>query len=535
MSDYLVDTLALAEVHNIFGNPGTTELPLLEACRRMGHPRYVVGLNELACVGMADGFARLQRTLGVVNLHVAPGLGNGMGMIYTAAQAHTPLLVLVGGQDQRHIHNAPVLDGPLRDMASPVAKAVFTMSDAESASFQIRQSIRTALTPPYGPVVLICPMDVMMQETDAVPETVRIPRIPGIDDQDAEELVRAITSMNKPAIIVTDEVYWEGADSAVEMLAESLNGAVFVAPYTGVLPVSTGIRSFRGYLPPNRSSWSTILSEYDGLIMFGGKGLRPTLYSLGKLPHKKVWVGMDSSLAGIDGEFMFSSIANIETSLQTLLPLLKTHSPHQHGVANDDGGWSAPVLLEQGGLHPSTVIDTLVRGFTHEVLIDESGLATTDVRARMERKSGRYFSNGSGGIGWGVPAMIGAMFARPDEQIVGIIGDGSMLYASEAMWTARHWNLTNGCLVVLNNGRYQTLDYAAKLLGADDELSEFSIGNPSIDFRGLAQAYGWTYLSVTEDVEELHTAIATIKNDRTNVLLDVSVSSANPVTAEQHF
>lgn len=126
ISDYLLKTLHMNSVRFIFGNPGTTEISLVRRCGHAETPAYVIALNELAAVAMADGYARATRSLGVVNLHAAPGLGNGIGALYTAQMNHTPLLAIVGAQDQRHAHTVPTLHGPLVEMAAPVAKAAYT-------------------------------------------------------------------------------------------------------------------------------------------------------------------------------------------------------------------------------------------------------------------------------------------------------------------------------------------------------------------------------------------------------------------------
>src|ERR1700687_2105124 len=104
VAELLVQTLENIGVSFIFGNPGTTEIPLVRACEGSRKLKYIVALSEVSAVPMADGFARAARSLGVVNLHVAPGLGNGMGGLYTAGIAQTPLLVLIGGQDRRLLH-----------------------------------------------------------------------------------------------------------------------------------------------------------------------------------------------------------------------------------------------------------------------------------------------------------------------------------------------------------------------------------------------------------------------------------------------
>ena len=169
--EFLLQSLEAGGVRHIFGNPGTTEIPLVQACGDRGPLgiAYVVALSEVAAVPMADAQARLRRGLAVVNLHVAPGLGNGMGGLYTAGIVRSPLLVLVGGQDRRLLHTGPILHGPLEQMVRPVVKAVHTLSGIEDAAFHVRQAIRVALTPPTGPVALICPPDLLESEIDAEP------------------------------------------------------------------------------------------------------------------------------------------------------------------------------------------------------------------------------------------------------------------------------------------------------------------------------------------------------------------------------
>jgi len=143
--EYLLATLEQNGVEVIFGNPGTTEIPLVRACERLNAIRYIVALSEVAAVPMADGYARARRALGVVNLHVAPGLGNGMGALYTAGIAGTPLLVLVGGQDRRFLHTQPILWGPVEQMARSVCKAVYGLNTRFDAAANVRRAIRTAL------------------------------------------------------------------------------------------------------------------------------------------------------------------------------------------------------------------------------------------------------------------------------------------------------------------------------------------------------------------------------------------------------
>src|SRR5476651_277290 len=106
-----LEILAAAGVRHIFGNPGTTELPLNAALARDDRFRYIFGVQEIPVIAMADGFAMASGSIGVTNVHTSCGLGNAMGMIYNAHVERTPLLITAGQQDRRLRLGEPVLDG----------------------------------------------------------------------------------------------------------------------------------------------------------------------------------------------------------------------------------------------------------------------------------------------------------------------------------------------------------------------------------------------------------------------------------------
>jgi benzoylformate decarboxylase len=85
----------------MFGNPGTTELPLMDAFAAEQELRYVLALQEAPAMAMADGYAQAAGNIVAVNLHAAPGLGNAMGMLYDAQKAGSPILVTAGQHEQR--------------------------------------------------------------------------------------------------------------------------------------------------------------------------------------------------------------------------------------------------------------------------------------------------------------------------------------------------------------------------------------------------------------------------------------------------
>jgi len=528
--EYLLATLEKNGVECIFGNPGTTEIPLVKACERLRSIRYIVALSEVAAVPMTDGYARAKRTLGVVNLHVAPGLGNGMGALYTAGIAGTPLLVIVGGQDRRFLHTQPILWGPVEQMARSVCKRVYSLTSRYDAAANVRSALRSALTPPYSPVALICPPDLLEQDIHAEAVEVHAPALPGLDEKTAAEFARFLAAAKKPAIIAAEDVHWNDAARALDKLADALHAPVYAAPYTGVLPISARSSWYAGYLPPNMKQISERLEERDALLFVGGRGFRTTLYSDATLHQRKAWIGNDSAVQS-ESEFELACMASLSPALSAIAERL---SPR--GAASAAASARAHIDLpaaKAGALHPTRAIAALLERFKDAIWFDESGLSTSDVRQWMTLQAGEYVINGSGGIGWGLAGSIGGAIARPDRQVVAAIGDGSALYASEALWTGGHCN-TNVLLIVLANRRYATLNEAAGRL-AGGALESFTIEPPVLDFTGLAKLYGWRYAAAaTED--ELNSVLRDGSALSGNTVLELKLDPAlKPVTASRHF
>ncbi len=532
--EFLLRTLERHDVRFIFGNPGTTELPLVRACERRRGIEYVVALSEVAATPMADGYARATRSLGVLNLHVAPGLGNGMGGLYTARIAQSPLLVLVGGQDRRFLHTQPILWGPVEKMAATVTKAVFGLNSRYDAAFNIRGALRAALTIPFSPVALICPPDLLAEEIDAAVEPVRAPALASLSGEEARTFARALGSARRPALIAAEDVHWSDAAGQLEQLAAALHAPVYVAPYTAALPVSSASPWYAGYLPPSRKQIADRLRAHDALFFVGGRGMRTTLYSEARLPQVKLWIGTDPAVLASEGEFSLAAVAEVRGSLAQIRRALRgaTRARTRAGKT-----WRPNVAMPRRDpkvLHPSRVVRALLDAFADAIWFDESGLSTSDVRQFMALAAGEYFINGSGGIGWGLAASVGAALARPERQVVAIVGDGSALYASEALWTAAH-RQTHLLVVILANRRYATLNEAAARL-TGHSLKSFSIEPPRLDFSGLATLYGWRYHAVSSEAE-LNSFLGDAGGKvSANTLVEIALDPAvKPVMASRHF
>jgi benzoylformate decarboxylase len=532
VAEYLLQTLEKNGVEIIFGNPGTTEIPLVAACEQHPKLRYIVALSEISAVPMADGYARATRKLGVVNLHVAPGLGNGMGALYTAGIAGSPLLVLIGGQDRRFLHTQPILWGPLEQMARTVCKEVYGLNTRYDAAANVRRALRSALTPPYKPVALICPPDLLESDIDDESGPVRPPVLSALDSAGADAFAAFLASAKGPGLIAAEDVHWAGAAEALASLAGRLHAPVYAAPYTGVLPIASTSPWYAGYLPPSMKQMSERLAHHDALLFVGGRGLRTTLYSEADLPRRKAWLGSEASVQASDGEFELACIADLRPSLTAIAERLPA-SAQRSRDALPKTSLEVPQAAD-GYVHPTRAVVALLERFSDALWYDESGLSTSDVRQWMKLAAGDYIINGSGGIGWGLPAAVGGAIAHPQRQVVAAIGDGSALYASEALWTAGRQRTTNMLLVVFANRRYATLNEAAGRLSGG-ALQSFTIEPPVLDFGGLAKLYGLRHAKVGTE-SELNAFLDGFGKPRANTLLELVLDpEVKPVTASRHF
>jgi benzoylformate decarboxylase len=456
-----------------------------------------------------------------------------MGTLYTAGIAGTPLLVLVGGQDRRFLHTNPILWGPVEKMAGAVCKAVFVLNTTFDAAANVRRALRAAMTPPYGPVALICPADLLETDTSAKPAAVTPAALATLDRQQVAGYAKFLAGAKKPAIIAAEDVHWDNASAELEKVAVALGAPVYAAPYTGVLPMASASAAYAGYLPPNLKQVADRLAPHDALLFVGGRGLRNTLYSEAKLPQRKAWLGHDSSAQSPDGEYALAAVTQLKPSLAAIARAIgaraKRRAPARAALALP--------ARDARTLHPTHAIHALLQTFRDAIWVDESGLSTSDVRQWMQLRAGEYLINGSGGIGWGLAASVGAAIAQRKRQIVAVIGDGSALYASEAMWSAGHYG-TKILLVILSNRRYATLNAAATRL-AGGPLKSFTIEPPVIDFSGLARLYDWRYACASNE-SEFDAALSTLGplagGLKHNTLLDLKLDPAlTPVTASRHF
>src|SRR5436190_17214520 len=266
----LLELLKQEGVEILFGNPGTTELPLMDAFATENELRYMLCLQEAAVMAMADGYAQASGKLAVVNLHVAPGLGNAMGMLYDAQKAGAPILVTAGQHEQSFNATEPILWADLPTIARPLVKWSSEVHRLADLPRLVHRAAKTALAPPTGPVFLSLPGDILRADADIdllAPRRVA-PRTRG-DKSAVEAAAALLANAQRPVIMAGDAVAQSRAHAELVELAELLGAPVYTefVPNTASFPTSHPL--FRGSMIRLAPDVRKVLGQYDVLFSVG--------------------------------------------------------------------------------------------------------------------------------------------------------------------------------------------------------------------------------------------------------------------------
>src|SRR6202167_1488385 len=509
-----LDLLRQEGVKVMFGNPGTTELPLMDAFAVETDIRYILGLQEAALMAMADGYAQASGELAVLNLHVAPGLGNAMGMLYDAMKANAPVLVTAGQQDLEYVVAEPVLTADLPTLARPFVKWSAEVHRVEDLPVYVHRAVKTALAPPTGPVFLALPGDILKNDADIdMLEPTRVaPRIRG----DADAVAAAaelLAKAERPVIIAGDAVAQSRAHKELIALAEAIAAPVYVEfiPSTASFPASHPL--YRGMMTRTQAGVRDVLEKHDLLFSVGGDlftwSLPSTVnpwpaglqlihldtdpWQIGKnYPAQVAILGdpkatLPEITAGVAARMTASAKAAAAARLKSLTDSIKRDREAFRARARALAG-KTPVqplaLLEAiGAMLPKNAV------VIEEILSSAPG--TRSLINSDDEQS--FFGLRGGGIGWGLPAAIGAKLALPDRPVVALVGDGSALYTVQGLWTAAHYRLPV-IWVIFNNTSYRILKQRLVMLrGLAEQADNFvgmELNDPAIDFVGLARSLG---------------------------------------------
>ena len=542
----LLELLKQEGVRVMFGNPGTTELPLMDAFAAERELRYVLALQEAPAMAMADGYAQASGQLACVNLHAAPGLGNAMGMLYDAQKAGSPIIVTAGQHEQRFNFTEPLLWADLPVIARPFVKwseEVRRLSDLPRA---IHRAAKTALAPPTGPVFLSLPGDIL---TDSEDLDLGFPtRVASGFRGDAAAIAAAAALMARaksPVIIAGDAVPMGNALRELVAFAEALAAPVYDEGMATRAMFPSSHPLYRGALVRLPAAIRGMLGQHDLLVSIGADLFTLSLpddvepmpegmdvvhldtnpWELGKnYPAKVAILGEPkTTLPEMTAALLAARDAIGETAAGKRLIHARTEGISSLARLNAN----AEAMAERYPIHPLALMQAIGRVLpANAVVIDETISSGANLRRFLKSDDPQsFFGMRGGGIGWGLPAAIGAKIALPDRPLVALIGDGSAMYTIQGLWTAARENLRM-VFVIINNYSYRILKQrtnAMKGLAAQtDSYVGMDLDRPKIDFVSVARGLGLTAYRATT-LSEVRDMLETALAHDGPTLLDVAV------------
>ena len=501
-------------VEIIFGNPGTTELPLMDALAVESQPRYVLGLQEAAVMAMAGGYAQAGRRLAVVSVHVTPGLGNAMGMLYDAYKAGAPVLVTAGQHDQKFNVLEPILWADLPPIARPLVKWSAEVRRVQELPRMVHRAITTALAPPTGPVFLSLPGDILNDEADLdLGAPTRVATRVRADAKAIEDAAAMLAAAERPLILVGSDASASGAQAEIIALAEALGAPVRMESVDNTAPFPTAHPLFRGHIMRLEPQIRAILEQHDVLFSIGGDMFTLSLPSdVVAIPPGLKIIHLDSDPWELGKNYHeeIAMVGDAKATLDELVRLLgERMSAGDRSRARERGqhvgettrkereSLRARARKDAGQTPPSALalIDAISEVLPKDVIVvDETVSSNPGMRQLILRDDTQnHFGMRGGGIGWGLSAALGVKLAHPNRPVVAMIGDGSAMYTIQALWTAAHDKIPV-VYVIFNNTSYRILKqrvHAMKQFAAQtDRYVAMDLVDPPIDFAGLARSLG---------------------------------------------
>jgi len=506
-----IDLLRSEGVEYLFGNPGTTELAIMEAIGAQADVRYVLGLQEGVAVGMADGYARASGRLAAANVHVAPGLGNAMGALYNAKFYGSPLLLTAGQQEQGHGLTEPLLYDPLVPIAQPLVKWAVECNRVADLPRIIRRAAKVALTPPTGPVFLSLPGDVL-DATAALDlgHPIRVDLDVRPADHVLERIAERLLKSGNPVIIAGHELATRNALDEAGELAEILGAAVMQQTVPYAAHFRSGHRAFMGALTRNQTQVRARLEPYDLMICLGSDVLRMSVHSpVDPLPDKMpiVQISERDWELGKNYPAEIAIRADVRETLLSLNTMLrKKMTAQQRSNAQtrlgeiEKSNWETrrAQMVEQAvrlgdtrPVDPQYMVMQIAEVVPRNAVVVEEGLSSTFKLLDYLRLNDHqcYYGLASGGIGFAMSGAIGISIALPDRPVIAIVGDGSAMYSIQALWTAAHLKLPI-TYVIPNNRGYRILKERLVSFRNTDRFVGMDIADPDIDFVNLAGSMG---------------------------------------------
>jgi benzoylformate decarboxylase len=507
----------------MFGNPGSTELPMLADFP--GDFDYVLGLQEAVVVGMADGYAQASGRPALVNLHTAPGVANAMGAIFNAQANHSPLVITAGQQVRAQMTlQANLTNRDATRLPHPLVKWSYEPPRAEDVPLALSRAAHLAALPPRGPVFVSIPMDDWGEEVDGAYVAHAIERSvegrAGADPELVRALADRLAQAESPVLVAGPDIDASGAWEAAVALAERQRLPVFAspAPGGGRIGFPEGHPNFQGVLPPAIGPVAEALQGRDLVLVVGSSVFPYYPYIEGPLlPEGTALVAITSDPDEAARAPMGDAIvADVKLTLEALLDAV----PESERPAPEPRPDPEPAQDSEPA-SPSAVFAALAEVFPEDgIVVLESPSSTLALRNRLRiSRPGSYYFGAGGGLGFGLAAAVGVQLAEPERPVVCVIGEGSLQYAVTALWSAvaQKAPIT---ILVLRNEEYAILKWFAEIEGVEGAPG---LDLPALNSSEIANAYGIGAPRI-EGIAELSEALAGAISSPNPEMIEVAVA-----------
>ncbi|HHE6468808.1 TPA: benzoylformate decarboxylase [Providencia rettgeri] len=507
------DLLRNLGITTIFGNPGSTEETFLKDFP--SDFRYIQTLQEASAVAAADGYAQGMRKVAMVNVHTSAGLSNAMSNILTAYMNRTPLIITAGNQTREMLLMEPWLTNiEPETLPKPWVKWSYQPVRAEDVPAAFMRAYAMALQPPAGPVFLSIPLDDWDKPALAQEAVVRsVPQRIGYDPVRLQEFASALSNAKNPVLIYGSAIArGEGWDIGIK-LAEKLNAPVWAAPASERPPFPETHPLYAGGLPFATKPLSDKLEGHDLAIVIGAPVFRYYPYVAGsyipgglRLLHitdDPIEVGR----APIGDSLLSDAVLALEGLINLVAPRAATKKVEKqpHGMA------PYPAAAEQSCNSPTLSATQLFRTLREvspkeTVLVEESPSNLGELHREWPIEfPDSFYTFASGSLGWNLPASVGIALAERDSgrhrPVMAIIGDGSMQYSIQGLWSAAQQNLPIVFIIPKNN-EYGILKSFAVL---EETPGVPGLDIPNLDIVALGKGYGCAAVRA-ETIEDIKQA-----------------------------
>jgi benzoylformate decarboxylase len=546
--DALIKLLQKEGVEYVFGIPGATEILFMEALDKAPDIKYILGLNEIVCAGMAEGYARASGRPGFLNLHTGPGMAAALPMIYNAKAGGVPLVITAGQQDTRLLQYDPHLTGDIVGMGALYTKWSTEIVHAEDIPTVIQRAFKMATQPPSGPVLVSIPQNVLAQsfEFQYKPNTKVYSRLRP-DSSAVDSALEILLKAKKPVIFVESGVTRCNALEEIVRFSELIGARVYQGWMSDVnFPVTHP--QYLGDLNPAEPQAEALLKDVDVVIGVGCPLFEQGFYNpKWKPPMDMKFIQIDENPwdigknypvdCGLQGDIK-STLSELNEAIEKNMPSgshdqikLRTHEISQESSTRDDQ-LKRRVEEERDAvpISISRLMTEINEAMTADtVIVDDCWSSSALLRqiCELTRPNSFFRARKGGSIGWGLPGALGVQLGSPDHRVVAVSGDGSAAWSMQSLWTAARYKIPV-TFVITNNAIYRQVKLVRKLVLGDYPLDEkhdgMELAEPVLDFCILARSIKMQGLAVRRP-EDLSSVLKLVLDSGEPNLVEVFVEN----------